>query len=386
MENVTSMEWVLRQNTPYSRKNELMGLFEDARDKVQTVLVDQVYKQILECSSAVKHEEIDKTKGDITKFKFYDDMLGVIGVIRSKGIQELTNGANIVDTSIGKLRTMKAEFTKAYTLNTPVPVILYQTTVMSILDALSSLIRYSNEADRAGDEGTGFKFAIPFVAMKATTGGSNRHPELKAAVFPFGAMAIGGGRKSGREDNVPLSFSYLQRFNESCDKNVIKKTITECNRFSLYNYETGDERLAVKEDGILAMGIAIGVVLVAIPLIREAVFYFYYGRMKLSDYCKELALYLEINKTEVKNNKKFTAEEKKSILDKQQKVMDKLLTLSDKLRVQKLNGEKMAEKEVVKKNKEITLDKVKSDIMNSDSTGGVTSDSPGQLNSGFEFE
>ena len=108
--------------------------------------------------------------------------------------------------------------------------------------------------------------------------------------------------------------------------------------------------------------------------------------MKLSDYCKELALYLEINKTEVKNNKKFTAEEKKSILDKQQKVMDKLLTLSDKLRVQKLNGEKMAEKEVVKKNKEITLDKVKSDIMNSDSTGGVTSDSPGQLNSGFEFE
>ena len=378
MENVTSMEWVLRQNTPYSRKNELMGLFEDARDKVQTVLVDQVYKQILECSSAVKHEEIDKTKGDITKFKFYDDMVGVIGVIRSKGIQELTNGANIVDTSIGKLRTMKAEFTKAYTLNTPVPVILYQTTVMSILDALSSLIRYSNESESTEDDSN-----IPLFVTKAVNSGTGKRLKLDA---PITVINIGIGGKKVPNSNIPLSFSYLQRFNESCDKNVIKKTITECNRFSLYNYETGDERLAVKEDGILAMGIAIGVVLVAIPLIREAVFYFYYGRMKLSDYCKELALYLEINKTEVKNNKKFTADEKKSILDKQQKVMDKLLTLSDKLRVQKLNGEKMAEKEVVKKNKEITLDKVKSDIMNSDSTGGVTSDSPGQLNSGFEFE
>lgn len=376
MENVTSMEWVLRQNTPYSRKNELMGLFEDARDKVQTQLVDEVFKQILECSSAVKYEEIDKSKGDITKLKFYDDMVDTVSILKSKGDNALASYANIVDVSIGKIRSMKAEFTKAFTVNAPIPIVLYETTIMSIMDALSTLIRYSVEAMQLGSDvaflikgqksasagkGAGFNVAVPFIANKPS-----EDPHLK---------------------NMPISVAYLARFNESCDKRIIKKTLTECTRISLYNYETGDERLAVREDGgILALGIAVGVILIAIPLIREAVFYFYYGRMKLSDYCKELALYLEINKTEVKNNPKFSAEEKKSILDKQQKVMDKLNRLSEKLAVQKISGEKMASKEIIKKNKEITLDKVKSDIMNSDSTGGVTSDSPRQLNSGFEFE
>lgn len=404
MENVTQMEWVLRQNTPFSRKSELMGLFEDARDKVQTQLVDEVFKQILECSSAVKYEEIDKSKGDITKLKFYDDMVETVKTLKSKGDNALASYANIVDVSIGKIRTMKAEFTKAFTVNAPVPIVLYETTIMSIMDALSTLIRYSVEAMRLGsdvaflikgqksastDRGASFNVAFPFVAIKSNTGGSTHNPTLQAAT-PFTAFEIGGGKKE-KEDpylkHMPISVAYLARFNESCDRRIIKKTLTECTRISLYNYETGDERLAVREDGgILALGIAVGVILVAIPLIREAVFYFYYGRMKLSDYCKELALYLEINKTEVKNNPKFSAEEKKSILDKQQKVMDKLNRLSEKLAVQKISGEKMASKEIIKKNKEITLDKVKSDIMNSDSTGGVTSDSPRQLNSGFEFE
>ena len=119
----------------------------------------------------------------------------------------------------------------------------------------------------------------------------------------------------------------------------------------------------VKESGTaLALAAGVFVALAFVPLIRELIFYFYYVRMRISDYLDQLVMYIKINEVEVKNNSNFNDAKKKEILEKQEAWIARLDQISDKIRVNQSLGEKTSKEQIKKGNSEITLKNVKDDI------------------------
>ena len=73
MQPVLEAEWILRQNTPFSQKAELMSLLEDSKEKVHSSLLDTLYKQI-NSVRRIDFAEIDKSKGIYSKLSFKEDL------------------------------------------------------------------------------------------------------------------------------------------------------------------------------------------------------------------------------------------------------------------------------------------------------------------------
>lgn len=343
LEPICEAEWILRGNTPYSRKRELESLLEDARDKVNRSLVDTFYKQI-NGLRLTADSQIDKSKGDITKLSFYEDLVKCHGYIAD--IEKYNNKGKvfedhkIVTEAMANMKKLTKEFTTGYTVDSDVAKLMYSTLVMAIVDATSVMITNNDHSI--------------FQAVLVTP--THDRAKSVAAVKKHTIVST-------------LSLDCLKKFNTAVKNGSIHKALANSNAVLLAKESTS----VVKEELAAAAILGVVGVLIAIPLLRELVFYFYYARMQLADYLNQLSYYIKLNEVEVKNNGKFTPEEKKSIIEKQNKWIDKLTEISDKIRVKQSEGEVKAKTEIVKKNKEIQLDTVKQDIIASS-------------NDGFQFE
>lgn len=320
MQPVLEAEWILRQNTPFSQKAELMSLLEDSKEKVHSSLLDTLYKQI-NSVRRIDFAEIDKSKGIYSKLSFKEDLDAAHKCLEESGMcaKELAT----IKTAAHNIETLGKQFNEAYKLEVDAAILVYECTVLAVVDATSSLIT------KTASSVVKTKEAVPMVSL-----------------------------------------SVLGRFNTAVKKGSVQKMIKNVSDISITN-----QTKAAKEDFILG-GLAVGAVaagiLVILPLVRELIYYFYYTRMKLANYLDQLKVYIKINEVEVKNNSKFDAEKKKSIIGKQDEWIARLDKISDKIRVNQALGEKTSKAEIKKSNSEITLKNVKDDIASS--------------NSGFEFE
>src|SRR5699024_2590008 len=109
----------------------------------------------------------------------------------------------------------------------------------------------------------------------------------------------------------------------------------------------------------------IGGVIAAVMSLREMVFYMYYSRMKLSDYLKTQAMFLEINKQSLEANTNIPAKKRQDILKKQAEVIKKLNQWSDKIRVNSNLTTKEVKKNIENENRGWSLDTVKSQTTSS---------------------
>lgn len=303
--------WILRENTPFSRKRELDLLLETAKPKVASSILSTMYKQI-NSVRRIDFVEIDKSKGDFKKLSFVKTIDDALGYLEKEADATETK---IIRTAEANLISMKKQFMDAYKIGSDLAVLTYQTMVMAILDSVSTLIT---------------KTATSVVKTK--------------------------------EKCAKISLEVLKKFNASVKSGKMRNSLNRINEnYLLKNYR--DLRV-VQEVATETVALIAGVMLAIaiVPLLRELIFYFYYARMKISDYLDQLVMYIKINEIEVKNNSKFTDAKKKDVLKKQEAWIARLDQISDKIRVNQSLGEKTAKEQVKKGNSEITLDEVKDDI------------------------
>ena len=160
----------------------------------------------------------------------------------------------------------------------------------------------------------------------------------------------------------------LKRFNKAVEKGSLQKALKTANEQAFF--DSGVMTVAKEEvlATALSMLVGAGLILAFIPIIRELVFYFYYTRMKISDYLDQLSMYIKINEVEVRNNPKFDEAKKKDIIEKQNKWIERLDSLSDKIRVNQSRGEKEAKEQIKEENAKITVRKVKDDVAETEPT------------------
>lgn len=311
METVLEAEWILRQNTPYSGKRELMELLEDSRGAVHSSMLDMLYKQVNEVRK-IDFAEIAKSKGNAASLSFSKEIEQAFDSLAKSG--KCVSDLSIVKDAWTNINRLTKSFSEGYKLNADLVMLTYESMVMAVLDGTSVLIT---------------RTASAVVKTK--------------------------------EKTANVSINVLARFNTAVKKGTVTKMIQEVNKGALAL--SGGRSVSKEDFGVtLALGSLAAAAIAIIPLVRELVFYFYFTRMKIANYLDQLKLYVQINEVEIKNNKNFDSEKKKSIIEKQNSWIEKLDKVSDFIRVQQSTGEKSAKTQIKKGNSELTLDNVKNDI------------------------
>jgi len=309
----------------FKQKNEIYSLKESDLSVVNNTMIANLYKSAIE-KSHVDFDTIPDSKGDLSKFSGIKSMLDSIDLL-----YQLSNKTNtkiieldILEKAISNIINFKEGFEKGFKLEKEFIILQYNILVCACIEGLSAIISSYVDFIKRPDR-------IEFTLIKS--------PQL-----------------SGQ-----ICIKNLEKFN-SCVRSgefiKVMKSVIDNGKEGFIGTET-----------MLIGSLIIGGVLILVPLMRELIFYFYYSRLKISDYLKTQALFLEINKNNVSMNASLQPKDKKQILERQQIIIRNLQSLSDKIRVNDTTTSNHSYKDMNIENKEWTLGNVKTQSASIDGNG-----------------
>lgn len=331
--------------TSLAEKREILSLTEAEQYKLNNNMVNKLFDSALK-RAHVDFGDIPKSKGDITKYSGYTNMVETISVLKSLTEQSRIKIPELdtVDRAIGNIVANRNLFETGIKLNKDFVILLYNTLVSSCVIATSALISSYIDYIKRIDT---VEFAI---INKNTDVGDIQIQTLEAF------------NKSVASGEFVKSVSFI---NKNDNKRVVDESIT------VGGLIAGAGAIAAKVAGVLLIPVAIiaGIV-VLVQLIRLGVFYFQESKMKLANYLEMQALFLELNKNNIKSQGyNVPAAKKQEILKKQENLIVKLRSMSGKLTADLIVGEKRTLAEIEKENSGWKFNDVKADTLGTDSSG-----------------
>lgn len=304
---------LLENSTSLAERQSLIKMEALEGEKVDNVMISNLYKLAIEKSN-IDFDTIPDSKGDITKYEGYKNMVECLNVVKGLAndygtkVKEL----EIVETAINNIVNYRAEFTKGFLLGKSFIILLYNLLVSACVEATSIII----------------SSYVDFVKTPTKV-------EYELIKVP--------GKLSH------TSLDSLENFNATVKSGEFSKVMrTVCN----------DKENLLGSEVLVPAFIIIGIVSL-VPIMRELTYYFYYSRMTTSEYLKHQAQLLEFNKTSVKNSN-LPAQKKKDVLRRQAKVAETFLKISDKIKVDGVSTDKKVKTEIDRENRNIKVSDVRS--------------------------
>ena len=289
----------------------LLSVNEADQNAVMTSLANKLYQHIVDKVDDIDFGTIPLSKGDVTKIDNYDQLTDCINIIAEilQQYNQNTESIETIATALQNIIDRTDMFTKAYKLNIEMPIIIYNTMVLSVVSSVSYMISACIEFIKAGDN-QGFQIALDKAALSKTM------------------------------NNV--LFKDLARFNKICGSGEFDKAMNYVINQNTKNL-TGWDMYNI---GSVAM--ILGILLLIIPLIRELIFFFYYSRCKVADYFEAQASLLTINAYNIENNLTRGDKEKKEIANKQKKIADKFKKIAEAIKIKNKTGEAKSQNDIKK--------------------------------------
>ena len=287
----------------------LRSLEEADQSKILTALTSKLYDKIVEKVDDIDFGDIPKSRGDITKLPNYEKVIDCVNIIKDILInshQDLES-ILILENTIRYLKEYKEIFIRGYQLNIEMPMVIYNTTVLSLYSGISVLISSCIEFIKSTDD-TGFDIALDKVQLKKT------------------------------KDS--LLFRNLKMVNSTFENRMLPEALDALLKQNTKNL-TGSELFA----GVTATAKIIAMVLFIVPALRELAYYFYYTRVKVSDYFDVQSALLQMNAYNLAAKGSNNEKDIKEIQSKQLKIADLFKRISNALEVKKNKAEVAAEKE-----------------------------------------
>lgn len=338
----------------------LLSINEADQNMVMQTLASKFYSYIIEKVDKIDFGRIPLSKGDIRKVEKFDQLqecLNILGQILQNYKQPLED-VDTINIAISNLIDRADLFTRAYHLNIEMPIVAYNTLVLSVYSATSLLISSHIEFIKMGDN-SGYQIAMDTTSKVQT---KNR-----------------------------LLFDNLKKFNNMCTKGEFDKTMNYVMKNAVVKRESADapEPQPIQEvaagaatafghlataasapvQGALGLAqsagsaitgfasahpwlVAIGVVITAvyflIQIIRNLIYYFYYKRTQWSDDCDNISAMLYMNGMNVQTSLTRDEKARKEIAGKQNKLAAWFKKWADKLRISSSSAENEASKEISK--------------------------------------
>lgn len=317
---------LLENASSFSERKEILALTESEASNINNNMVAKLFKSAID-KSHVDFDDIPASKGDITKYTGYTQMVECLSLVRQIADQnghKLTE-LDIVEKAISNIIAYRAQFEAGIKLNKDFVILQYNTLVAACVVGTSAIISsYMDYAKRVD--------AIEFKIINSKLSSGN------------------------------LCIASLDSFNKSVASGEFSKAINAVVK--------SDNMRAVGESVVTITATIIVGLIGLLAISRHLVHYFYYSRMKISEYLKMQAMFLELNRNNLKaNSNGLPAEKRNKIIDNQQSLIDKLLKLSDKIKVNSTMTERKVKVEEKKEESGWKFADVKSDSVSHDSNG-----------------
>lgn len=315
-------------------RKAVMRLNEAEQGGVLTALTSKLYDHIISKVDDIDYGDIPGTKGDITELPNYEKLNECVTLLRDilKEYKQDTGPIDEIATAISNVSTRKSMFEKAFKYNVELPIVMYNNTVLTIISAVSYMIATTIEFMKTPNRDS-FQITLDKVAFAKT------------------------------KNN--MLYQNLKKFNKSCEKGDMDKAMNHVleHRINKLAESVLDEAGVVATLGIAGAVVAgVLVVLNIIPILREMVFFFYYSRMRVSDFFDIQADLLQMNAYNVENNSAKTNEDKERIVNKQLKIVELFRKIANKISFTGRKAEVESTKEISNSSKKMKIGELVEEI------------------------
>ena len=364
---MNEMETTLREFMDLNDRqtlNTVVSVCEAGNNQFIIALTNKLYDMIRKKVDRVDYSYVMGSRGDITKIPNYDDLNECLEIIRKIVIQykQSTAPVDTVLTAIQNLVDRKKLFTRAFAINSPLPILTYNSIALAIVQSVSYLIATSIEFIKDPTIET-FQMALDVTAYRKTsqnllfTNLEEFNKSCKSKEFDI-AMGVIMDKTITKEASEVFDGTVEPKIeplvlNKTIDSNVIPDspflTKEEIENDGIKVIHDVKEK-AIKE-GVISSTIAYGlnkawmaILNIIIPIVRRLTYSYYFNRQKMSDYYQMQADFLAMNITNLQYNTNLTDEEKKRIIDRQKKQMDKFRKRANDLSIDINNSTNASDK------------------------------------------
>jgi hypothetical protein len=279
---------------PVSFQRNFHSLQENDKKNLSVDLINSVVDSIKEKSNNIKMEEIEKTKGDISRIKNFEDIKDSVRFLTK--LYNIENNAPDIIPNLNQalinLDKYKKEFQEAYRQDNFLLKTYYESVVFSLI------------------------FSITYLVTNAI-----KYKQDKAGNL---IMSFEDDLEKGTDTNY--TFNSVRKFNKYIEDGKFEKFTNK----SLDN-----------ENFFAAVGAGLSIIILTfffVWTIRQIIYFIYFTRAKVSDYLNSIANYVELNKESISSDD--------DAKEKQAKLASKLRDVADKIDVQKRKGNAEAKKEI----------------------------------------
>lgn len=310
----------------FSERREIFSLTEAEMHNVNNNMVGKLFNSAIE-KSHIDYDDIPKSKGDITKYSGYKSMVESLELLKGIAIKSAHKipEIDVIEKALDNIVAYRNVFERGFKLNKDYVILQYNTVVMACVIGTSSLISSYVDFVKKID-----KYEFTIINPKS-------HP---------GKVCI---------DN-------LTKFNRSVASGDFAKVMNNV-------ISSGSEALtgaAVATIGVTIIGGAI----IGAVFMRDIVFYVYYSRVKIAEYMRTQALFLELNQNIINSNSyNMPADKKEKVLRKQADLISKLHKSADTIDVSDKMASNSMNIELKKENSSWKIEDVKAQSSGKDSDG-----------------
>lgn len=318
--------------TDRNTRRGIIHLNEADQNAVLTALTSKLYDHIVTKVDDIDYGEIPSTKGDITKLTTFERSIECVDILRNilKEYKQDTAPIDVVSEAIANVSSRKDLFERAFKFDVELPMIMYNNMVLSIINGISYMI----------------STCIEFI----------KTPNQNSFSIVLDKIAFAKSKSN-------MIYKNLQKFNKCCSSGEFDKAMNHVitARVKGYNESYVNESL-----GITAIAaVVVGILLVIIPLLREIVFFFYYARMRVSEFFDVQADLLQMNAYNLENAESADEDAKERIVSKQYKIVELFRKIANKISFTNKKAEVDTTKEIENDSKKIKLGDLGGDVPDS---------------------
>lgn len=291
--------------------------------QINANLLQRLYESTLKRKGSCDFGDIPNSEGDIEKLKCYNPTIECMTLL-----EELLKKNRIEEPAMGEVRLaisnlimLKPYFMDGFKLKQEYVIVVYNTTVMAVIDAVAMLIaEYMNYM--VGPTKEPFKL----------TGKTDKSRGI-------------------------ISINSLKTFNNLVKDNTLQNTLLNVlnpNRNNL--------------TGAAVPFVIVGGLTTIIYFTRQLIFYFYQSRVRMTEYLEMESSFLEANRLSVEASK-LPPDKKQKVLVKQDKVILKMRRMADRLKINMEDAGSAAKATEKKENSGWDLKTIEKDMANKKMNG-----------------
>lgn len=311
--------------TDKKTRRAILAMNEADQNSVLTALTSKLYDNIVAKVDDIDYGEIPSTKGDVTKLSNYAKLKECIDLLRNilREYKQDTAPIDTVALALANIESRKDMFGRAFRMDVELPIIMYNNMVLAVINGVSYMIATCIEFIKTPNKDT-FQISLNKVAFAKT--------------------------KSN------LMYNNLKRFNKCCEKRDFDKSMDHIiKEFVKIHEGAAIAGFFASVGGRWAIA---AMLLMIIPFLREIVFFFYFVRMRVSEFFDLQADLLQMNAYNVESNATIDDSKKQKIISGQLKVVEFFRKIANKFSINSKKAEVETEKEISAQSGNMKIDDV----------------------------